>query len=186
MSDDKMSRMWNCSCSCGGDHKVSTKLLRNGTTKSCGCLLSSVLDARNRTHGKSKTALYTQWSAMHSRCYNPHNQAYHRYGGRGIHVVERWHNFELFSVDVGPKPVGLSLDRCENDGPYGPDNFRWATATEQNQNRRDNVKIRMVDGTVLVLAEAARVLGVSSSLATYHLKKHGIYKGATYENNSTV
>jgi len=179
-TEDRMARLWTCRCSCDGSIVVPTKRLRNGTTKSCGCLQSETTASRNYVHGKSKTALYNQWTAMHSRCYNQNNPAYPRYGGRGISVHPRWHDFELFLSDVGEKPANMSIDREENNGNYGPDNFRWATGTQQNQNRRDNVKIRMVDGQVLVLAEAERVLGLSRGLLSYHLKTHGTYKGVTY------
>lgn len=179
MTEDRMTRLWLCVCDCGGSITVPTKRLRNKMTKSCGCLMSKVLKVRNTTHGMADTPLYRLWSAMHSRCYNPNNEAFHRYGGRGIYVDDRWHSFENFMADVGEKPKGLSLDRLNNDGPYSAINFRWATYTEQNSNRRDNVFVKMPNGEAVTKAEACRRIGVSSRSLDYGLTTKGIYKGVT-------
>jgi hypothetical protein len=74
---------------------------------------------------------------MMRRCYNDAHHAWPHYGGRGITVCPRWHKFELYYADTGdpPKP-GLKLDRTDNDGDYGPDNWRWVTQSEQLKNRR--------------------------------------------------
>jgi hypothetical protein len=80
---------------------------------------------------------------MMQRCYNPKAPRYERYGGRGITVCERWHDFANFYADVHPRPPGLKLDRVDNDGPYSPDNFRWSTPKQQAANRhRPTLKSR--------------------------------------------
>ena len=80
---------------------------------------------------------YLSWYNMMSRCYNANNPAYDRYGGRGIRVEERWHNFNLFVEDMGLRPDGMTLDRFpNNDGNYERGNCRWATWKQQNNNRR--------------------------------------------------
>lgn len=113
----------------------------------------------NRTHGKAKTSIYVLWQAIKQRCYNPKNTAFPRYGGRGIYVCERWHIFENFLTDIGDRPLGYTLDRINNDGPYSPENCRWATRKEQANNRFINVRITH-DGMTLTAMQWSERLGI--------------------------
>lgn len=90
------------------------------------------------THGMSRTPIYESWKAMRKRCLNPNAPKYRLYGGRGITICERWDYFENFREDMGERPIGLSLDRIDNDGNYEPGNCRWATQKEQQNNRSNN------------------------------------------------
>ena len=82
-------------------------------------------------------AEYQAWKAMRTRCANPNDVQYHRYGGRGISVAPRWDSFDNFYADMGPKPSAThSLDRIDNSKGYEPGNCRWADKLTQVRNRR--------------------------------------------------
>ncbi len=131
-------RRWLCKCECGNDVTVLGTQLRNGHTKSCGCL------SRDRVtkHGLCKSSEYIIWQQMKERCYNVKKESHKRYGARGITVCDRWReSFENFLADMGPRPAGMSLDRIDNNGNYEPGNCRWADNETQYRNRRQTVWI---------------------------------------------
>jgi len=104
--------------------------------------------------------LYWIWNTMKGKCQNPNHDSYEHYGGRGIYVCDRWQDYDNFEVDMGPTySPGLTLERIDNDGPYSPENCRWATYKEQGRNKRNNRYLDTPWG-LLTIAEAAQKLGV--------------------------
>lgn len=89
-----------------------------------------------KTHGMSRTRIYSTWKEMRRRCSNPNHSDWEFYGGRGITVCAEWDSFEQFHADMGDRPPGKSLERIDNSKGYSPDNCKWATHTEQVINRR--------------------------------------------------
>ena len=146
---------WHCVCTCGRECFVASPALKQGITKSCGCLRLDVVRDVCRTHGMRQSPEYTVWAGMLDRCRNPKNTKYH---ARGITVCSRWGLFANFYADMGSKPTQAhSIDRIDNDGPYSPDNCRWATKKEQAMNRRSNVWITL-EGVEHSLSECRHLL----------------------------
>jgi hypothetical protein len=166
---------WHCQCECGKTVRARSDLLFKGRTRSCGCLCIEVRKAKSTTHGKSYTFEYETWRKMMTRCTNPKDKAYARYGGRGITVCERWHTFENFYSDMGERPPGglneWSIDRTDNNGPYSPENCRWATMTEQLRNVRTN-HILAFQGRSQCIAAWSKELGVCAYVI-YQRINHG-------------
>jgi hypothetical protein len=114
---------------------------------------------------------YQAWNSMRHRCNNQGNPFYQRYGGRGIKVCEEWNSFENFLADMGEKPVGLSLDRIDNDGDYCKENCRWATPKEQARNRSTAVQVTYAGKTQCISAWAEE-LGMSFSVLSKRLRRN--------------
>ncbi len=110
----------------------------------------------------------SSWRGMFSRCYDPLDVGFARYGGRGIKVCERWFDLRNFLADMGPRPLGRSLDRIENDGHYTPDNCRWATAKEQSRNST-KVKPRPSSAGSVLATDLAKLTGLSEATVSRRL-----------------
>ncbi len=129
---------WLCECDCGVRMTTAPGPLRDGRTKSCGCLRRRILATSTLRHGMSNTKTHRIWRGMLKRCVNGHP----RYGGRGIRVCDRWQLFENFLSDMGECPVGnYSIERINNDGNYEPSNCKWLLMALQHRNTSRTVWI---------------------------------------------
>jgi hypothetical protein len=161
--------LWRCRCDCGQETTVQAGGLRSGHTTSCGCFHREQLSARSTTHGQNRPGKrskeYSAWVGMIVRCTNPKRKVYPYYGGRGIHVCQRWlDSFETFLADVGPAPSPQhQLDRIDNNGHYEPGNVRWATRRQQMRNTRRTRHLTLGSET-LTVAEWAERIGIAPNV----------------------
>ncbi len=168
-TDKWHNRLFTCKCDCGGESVVAGCLLRNGNTKSCGCLKRSVLGDSSRTHGARKTRAYYSWWNMKSRCERPNSKYFADYGGRGIKICDRWNSFDNFLSDMGQPAEGETLERVNNDLGYSPDNCRWVDRKTQANNRRSSVFYE-VYGARKTLQQWADLAGISRTTISARIK----------------
>mgnify|MGYP007003809897 CR=1 FL=1 len=168
-------RLWKCKCTCGNETILNTNVLISGTTKSCGCLRNEVARERMTTHGISNSRLFSIWSAMKKRCYNKNFFQYNHYGGRGITICPEWlHNFQAFydwAMANGYRD-DLTIERKNNDKGYSPDNCRWATNKEQQNNKRTN-RILTLNGETHTVSEWGEITGLNRRLIEDRITRLG-------------
>lgn len=163
---------WICQCDCGNTKSVLGSNLRNDRTRSCGCMSGNKCFKRPERVKPKKTEydyrLRKTYQGMIQRCYNENRDGYRDYGGRGIKICEEWYKnggfwaFRDWALANGYRE-DLSIDRIDNNKGYSPDNCRWATAIEQANNKRDNVKIE-IDGESHSLTEWSRLLRIKKRI----------------------
>jgi hypothetical protein len=158
--------MWKCICDCGDISIIDANSLKEGSSKSCGCLQKELVVKLMTTHGfgssKNRVPEYTLWINIKARCYNKNNPDYKKWGAKGVSMCDRWLNsFEDFFEDVGRRPSDIhSLDRYPNkSGNYEPGNVRWATSKEQARNTIRN-RIIKYDNKEMIVSDWLKVLKV--------------------------
>lgn len=172
--------LWRFMCVCGNEKSIRMHSVLSGVVKSCGCLhLDRCRDGLNRVrHGDARVGrvarLHSIWRDMLKRC-NPANNAMaiERYAARGIRVCDEWQAYPPFKAWALANGYSdnLSIERQDIDGPYSPENCRWATKKEQSRNRSTSRWIT-VDGETKCLAEWLEQTGTGPS-AFYSRMKRG-------------
>jgi hypothetical protein len=155
---------WQFRCDCGLEHTTMAQIVKAADYQGHGCpvCVRAERAAQKATHGESKTRLHGIWRGMRMRCRNPNDKRYADYGGRGIHVVPEWEDFETFrdwSLANGYNER-LEIDRRDNDGPYSPANCRWSGRRAQCRNTRQT-RFVVFHGRRISISEVAELTGVS-------------------------
>jgi len=165
----KRKAYWICECECGNIKTVRSDMLQSGNTKSCGCIKKEqdrINLTKHHSHKMTGTRLYKSWQNMKSRCYNPNDKRYERYGGRGIKVYDEWLNssnsFIEWALSNGYKDT-LTIDRIDNDGDYEPSNCRWVDSKSQANNRESNIVVEY-NNQEFTITELAELKGLPPAL----------------------
>ena len=160
----KSQQYWLFHCDCGNEKVLCANDVKR-RTKSCGCFQSK----GNFKHGMKGTRTYASWKGIKERCLNKNCKDYKNYGGRGITICPEWLTFENFYNDMGKRPIGLSIDRINNNGNYCKENCHWATIEEQANNKRTNHLITY-QGKTQTLAQWEKELEISRGIIRGRLK----------------
>lgn len=173
---DKPGTYWVVKCDCGAVANVLYGNLVSGRQRSCGCLHRELVTGPNNfkfKHGKSRSRVHNIWLGMLNRCFNKNSGAYKRYGGRGISVCTEWLKFSKFYADMGDPPMGLTLERINNEEGYSLENCIWADAKVQANNTRksNNSQKLFINDQYLRIKEAAELLNMSVSCLKHRLSR---------------
>lgn len=167
-------RYIKCKCDCGNEKILPLYGVIYNKVKSCGCLKTELLIKDKTTHGMTNTRIYRIYWDIKKRCLNNKNVDYHNYGGRGIKICDDWldkkngfMNFYNWSINNGYKE-NLTIDRIDNSGNYSPENCRWASQTEQANNRRDNI-LYLYNNKSMTLTDICRGLGLKYDKIRYRI-----------------
>lgn len=161
---------YECICDCGNVVICTAERLTGGYKTSCGCMTKKHVGTMNNESG---TRLYRIWIGMKFRCDKGDKYYDKHYVERGIKVCDEWYNnyfaFKEWAITHGYNDK-LSIDRIDNYGDYSPDNCRWVTMQEQNNNRTNNRYIEY-HGMTKTLAEWSKALGINYWTLIYRFDK---------------
>lgn len=171
--------LWLCRCNCGKEVLAAGTLLRYGSIRSCGCINRDLTkNGFSNTHNMCYTRFYRIWHGLSYRCNNKNSKAYKDYGGRGIKLCNRWHNFENFRDDMYQdykecsKKLGeknITLDRIDNNKGYNKSNCHFITLKENCRNRRSNVLIEY-KGQKKCITEWAEIYNINEDRFRQRIK----------------
>ena len=138
-----------CRCWCGEKIIIRGTSIKNGHTKSCGCLNKDIITKHGHAKNNKRSKIYRTWQNIKTRCNNPKDKAYKYYGGKGVTVCDRWldkkNGFNNFFRDMGLPPTQKhQIDRIDNNklkNGYSPENCRWILSKENNRNRRNSLYV---------------------------------------------
>lgn len=171
--------IWLCRCECGKEKNILSRSLRNGRTRSCGCLqreTSVKVGNLNATHGFSgNNRLYRIWKQMRIRCYCKTNPTYMHYGARGIKICKEWEDFAVFrkwSLSNGYDD-NLTIERKDVNADYCPENCCWIPKYLQAKNRRTTILYEF-DGKKMTQADWARFIGINPATLIERIQKYGL------------
>lgn len=120
-----------------------------------------------------RNPLYSRYHKIKERCYNPNSKSYKRYGGRGIKMCDEWLNdyksFETWAIANGYAPE-FAIDRIDNDGDYSPENCRFVTLSENNQNRCSS-RFYTYNGKTQNLTQWCTELGLNYRTVMYRMRR---------------
>jgi hypothetical protein len=169
--DSARKMRWPCVCDCGATGTFDAYRLRKGHATSCGCRQAELRKlGPNYRHGQTRSPTWNVWAGMRKRCLDTNCKKYPIYGGRGITICDRWDSFENFLADMGERPAGMTIERDDVNGNYGPNNCRWATLKEQANNRRNNHRVEY-EGRIFTIAQLAELKGISSGSLAGRLRR---------------
>lgn len=156
--------VWECKCDCGNIKNIVGRHINTAHTISCGCYNKehNLGKARNTKHNQSKTRLYKIWAHIRVRCNKDGKVRYKYYNERGIEVCAEWEKFEKFyewAIENGYDD-NLTIDRIDYNKGYSPDNCRWATIEQQNNNKRNNI-VYVIDGERLTLKQISEKFNIN-------------------------
>lgn len=176
--DGKRRPRWHVHCDCGTDRVVYGSSLLAGRSTSCGCFAKENMSRIRKTHGgwADNDPLFNVWISMRKRCSpsNKDNPRYKYYAGRGITVCNEWQDFTQFrdwALESGYRH-GLSIDRIDGDKGYSPENCRWAT-NKQQQNNRSCTLMYELNGEVHTLKEWSELYNISYDKLWKRIRKFG-------------